>query len=327
VITDQKLPVEDAGVIVSYSAVVITATDYSPFGVGLYGRSWSEGYRYGFQGQEEDQELWEGAVSYKYRVEDARLGRFFSVDPLTANYPWNSNYAFSENRLIDGAELEGLEFTVRIYPLASSRPKQEVVKDDEVPFGYINVIRYSLGAQHDDDRWCPGCGSTAHKQKIRVNPGIITISMLNASSTGSNENEVLESIFEKVDMSAGEISNNKTLENSFTDYKVVITDRQKTDPETFLVTGVVTYEAQYTDVKPVIDSAIISHPDPMSEGAINIQKEIQNKYGIDAIMTIGSEIGVMLTGSFDYNLKIGKTMKTEITEVKSERTGESVKAD
>jgi RHS repeat-associated protein len=109
VITDQKLPEEAAGVIVSYSAVIITATDYSPFGVGLYGRSWSEGYRYGFQGQEEDQEMWEGSVSYKYRVEDARLGRFFSVDPLIAKYPFYSAYSFSGNRTVDSFEMEGLE--------------------------------------------------------------------------------------------------------------------------------------------------------------------------------------------------------------------------
>jgi hypothetical protein len=48
-------------------------------------------------------------VTYKYRVEDPRLGRFFSVDPLFAKYAFNSVYAFSENRLIDGFELEGLE--------------------------------------------------------------------------------------------------------------------------------------------------------------------------------------------------------------------------
>jgi RHS repeat-associated protein len=66
-------------------------------------------YRYGFQNQEEDQEIWNGAVSFKYRMEDPRLGRFFSRDPLAANFPWNSPYAFSENRVIDGIELEGLE--------------------------------------------------------------------------------------------------------------------------------------------------------------------------------------------------------------------------
>jgi RHS repeat-associated protein len=69
----------------------------------------SEVYRYGFQGQEEDQELCEGAVSYKYRVEDARLGRFFSADPLSPKYPFFSPYTFSGNRIIDSRELEGLE--------------------------------------------------------------------------------------------------------------------------------------------------------------------------------------------------------------------------
>ena len=69
-------------------------------------------YRYGFQGQEMDNEVkGDGnSVNYKYRMHDPRVGRFFAVDPLAYKYPWNSSYAFSENRLIDGVELEGLEF-------------------------------------------------------------------------------------------------------------------------------------------------------------------------------------------------------------------------
>ncbi len=47
--------------------------------------------------------------AFEYRMYDARLGRFWSVDPLAAKYPWNSTYAFAENRVIDGRELEGLE--------------------------------------------------------------------------------------------------------------------------------------------------------------------------------------------------------------------------
>jgi hypothetical protein len=39
-----------------------------------------------------------------------RSGGFLSVDPLAPEYPWNSPYAFSENRVIDGVELEGLEY-------------------------------------------------------------------------------------------------------------------------------------------------------------------------------------------------------------------------
>lgn len=74
------------------------------------GRSYTgEDYRYGFQGQETDKEWLGGAVAFKYRVHDARIGRFLSVDPLTADYPNYSSYSFSGNRVIDSSELEGLE--------------------------------------------------------------------------------------------------------------------------------------------------------------------------------------------------------------------------
>ncbi len=70
-----------------------------------------EDYRYGFQGQEKDDEVkGEGnSLNYTFRMHDARVGRFFAVDPLYREYPWNSPYAFSENRVLDMVELEGLE--------------------------------------------------------------------------------------------------------------------------------------------------------------------------------------------------------------------------
>lgn len=42
-------------------------------------------------------------------MSDPRLGRFLSVDPLFASFPWNSSYAFCENKVINAIELEGLE--------------------------------------------------------------------------------------------------------------------------------------------------------------------------------------------------------------------------
>ena len=68
------------------------ATDYYPFGSAMPGRSFSEGeYRFVFQGQEKDDEVkGEGnSINYKYRMHDARIGRFFAVDPLAPEYPWN----------------------------------------------------------------------------------------------------------------------------------------------------------------------------------------------------------------------------------------------
>lgn len=83
-------------------------------------------YRYGFQGQERDDEVKGSGNSwnYKYRMHDSRLGRFFAVDPLAFDYPHNSTYAFSENRVIDHIELEGLEKTkprMRNKPVITNR--------------------------------------------------------------------------------------------------------------------------------------------------------------------------------------------------------------
>jgi len=66
-------------------------------------------YRFGFNGQEMDNEIkGEGnSINFKYRVHDPLLGRFLSIDPLFKDYPGNSPYAFSENRVIDC--MEGLE--------------------------------------------------------------------------------------------------------------------------------------------------------------------------------------------------------------------------
>ncbi len=66
-------------------------------------------YRYGFNGKENDKDAGEGVQDYGMRIYDVRLGRFFSVDPLASEYPWNSTYAFAENDPINYIDLDGLE--------------------------------------------------------------------------------------------------------------------------------------------------------------------------------------------------------------------------
>lgn len=44
------------------------------------------------------------------RIYDSRLGRFLSVDPLTAKYPELTPYQFASNRPIDGVDLDGNEW-------------------------------------------------------------------------------------------------------------------------------------------------------------------------------------------------------------------------
>ena len=68
-------------------------------------------YRNLFNGQEVDNEVYGngGLHAFEYRMHDTRIGRFWSVDPLSAKFPWNSPYAFAENSPIGYLELEGLE--------------------------------------------------------------------------------------------------------------------------------------------------------------------------------------------------------------------------
>lgn len=79
-----------------YEADVRFASDYYPFacpensvGMQMKERTFAaQDYRYGFNGQEQDGELMDGAVVFKYRVHDPRIGKFLSVDPLAPKYPW-----------------------------------------------------------------------------------------------------------------------------------------------------------------------------------------------------------------------------------------------
>ena len=78
------------------------------------GRSYqsSIGYRYGFNGKENDKETvgtGDGTQDYGMRIYNQALGKFFSVDPLTKKYPMLSPYQFANNTPIWAKDLDGLE--------------------------------------------------------------------------------------------------------------------------------------------------------------------------------------------------------------------------
>jgi RHS repeat-associated protein len=78
------------------------------------GRSFNSGnYRYCFNGMEKDDEV-KGignSIEFRERIYDSRLGKFLSIDALSKELPWNSSYAFAENRTIEGIDFEGNEYT------------------------------------------------------------------------------------------------------------------------------------------------------------------------------------------------------------------------
>ncbi|HRO46818.1 RHS repeat-associated core domain-containing protein [Agriterribacter sp.] len=101
------------GTIDYYEADIVSAQDYYPFGMEMPARTFRGGpggYRYGFNGKENDNDAGEGIQDYGMRIYDRRLGRFLSVDPLTNKYPELTPYQFASNRPIDGVDLDGLEY-------------------------------------------------------------------------------------------------------------------------------------------------------------------------------------------------------------------------
>ena len=82
-----------------FDAVTISATDYYPFGMAMPGRTFNtEGYRYGFNGQERDTELGNSFFTAEYWEYDARIGRRWNRDPVVL--AWQSPYAALDNNPI-----------------------------------------------------------------------------------------------------------------------------------------------------------------------------------------------------------------------------------
>lgn len=75
-----------------------------PFGAPMPGRTFnSSEYRFGFNGMEKDDEIKGSGNHYttEFRQYDPRLGRWFSIDPLFSDFPWQSPYvAFDNNPVL-----------------------------------------------------------------------------------------------------------------------------------------------------------------------------------------------------------------------------------
>ena len=113
-VSDEKTGVDlnNDGTIDYYTANVVSANDYYPFGMMMPARTFRGGpgiYRFGFNGKENDKDITEGTQDYGMRISDNRLGRFLSVDPLTGQYPWYTPYQFAGNKPIWAVDLDGLE--------------------------------------------------------------------------------------------------------------------------------------------------------------------------------------------------------------------------
>jgi RHS repeat-associated protein len=156
-ISDKKIGVDQNtdGTVDYYTADVISAQDFYPFGQLMPGRQYGALGRYGFNGKEQDPETKGSGAQYDYgfRIYDPRLGKFLSVDPLTRNFPMLTPYQYASNNPVEGVDLDGLEY------VSSKKVRIEVIygrvklKLDNM----TTVVKNSLKAYNEDPKnWKPG---------------------------------------------------------------------------------------------------------------------------------------------------------------------------
>ncbi len=126
-----------------WNANLADITDYYPFGMKMPGRLLLDSNSYGYNSQRSERDMYKSVdanlgkydVHYEYRFRefDPRLGRFWSVDPLAARFPYNSSYAFAENKLGMGVEFEGLELVANNTGYFSDNGNSVDTKNKNIP--------------------------------------------------------------------------------------------------------------------------------------------------------------------------------------------------
>lgn len=98
------------------STEIIKENNYYPFGMKHSGYNnvynpigGNSNFKFGFEGQELQDELGLDWIQFKWRNENPALGRFMGIDPLAEKYNYLTPYQFSSNQPIHAPELEGLE--------------------------------------------------------------------------------------------------------------------------------------------------------------------------------------------------------------------------
>jgi len=116
------------------------------------GRQYSAGtgYRYGFNGKENDNEVkGEGnQQDYGMRVYDPRIGKFFSIDPIISNYPELTPYQFASNRPISAIDLDGLQakdLERELEPIRAQRKREQAYGIVYKESKNEKILKYAVG--------------------------------------------------------------------------------------------------------------------------------------------------------------------------------------
>ncbi|MFN6380386.1 MAG: RHS repeat-associated core domain-containing protein, partial [Flavobacteriales bacterium] len=176
VISDWKLPVISGASVVSYTTVVVSSQDYSPFGVTLSGRSWSAGYRYGFNGLEYSSKL-DSYYDSDFRCLNTLLGRWISIDPV--NHEFMSPYnAMDCNPLMiydpTGADGEGDSETGVISSTIYIKFDTDANLTDQEKTDYVNAFKAQIDAVWQNISMSDGTKISTSNVTVLVAPDGLT---------------------------------------------------------------------------------------------------------------------------------------------------------
>jgi RHS repeat-associated protein len=181
-------------------------------------------YRYGFNGQEKDNEV-KGvgnSLDFGARVYDSRLGRFLSGDIYTNVFSFQSSYCFAGNSPIKFIDMEGkfkVSPSIKKYPMVykylCTQLEKDILNSKDIPRVYIMLfkvdieilkdkeIKFGEGAEIQDWRCpengeisaCEGAGAfNAKTENIEINTLLFEFCE-NALSNGSGLNKKIALTF------------------------------------------------------------------------------------------------------------------------------------
>ena len=130
------------------------------------GKNRAVGYRYGFNGKEDDDAFGYGVQDYGFRLYSPGIARFLSTDPLASSYPMLTPYQFASNRPIDGIDVDGLEYLTYVlnFYAGQADPVINIVHYD--PENHRNYGSKGPGIQYAINQWTENGSKLSSNQRI-----------------------------------------------------------------------------------------------------------------------------------------------------------------
>jgi RHS repeat-associated protein len=116
-------------------------------------------YRYGFNGMEKDDELAGEGNSYTtpFRQYDSRIGRWLSLDPMMAKYPYQSPYAAFNNNPIYFADPTGLEGDPKTHTVQKGETLTSIAESNDISIEELmelnSTVDWNSKIRHGKENW------------------------------------------------------------------------------------------------------------------------------------------------------------------------------